>query len=159
MTILSAHSSRATGLPPDVLMTFDVEELMATTLKLSHVMERESELLSAMRIPELAPLQPEKIQLAQKLESYQAVIRTRPEILREMPETTRDKLFAMTQQFGQIMAEHLRQIAVARAVNGKVVQAIFDTIAEQQHVPTYGKDGVSGGVAPPPISITYNQKA
>ena len=159
MTMLSTSAPRVAGMSPDVLMAFDVEELMATTLQLSQVMERESELLTAMCIPELAPLQPQKIELTQKLEAYQAVIRTRPEILREMPETTREKLMAMTHQFGQIMADHLRRIMVARSVNGKVVQAIFDAIAEQQQVPTYGKDGVSGGVTPPPISITYNQKA
>ena len=159
MSIATQHSTSPAALPPSVLMTFDVEELMATTLRLSHVMEQESELLAAMSIPELAPLQPEKIQLTQKLEAYQALIRTRPEIVREMPEAKREKLLVMTHQFGQIMADHLRRITVARTVNGKVVQAIFDAIAEQQQVPTYGKDGVSGGVAPPPISITYNQKA
>ena len=154
-----SHSAASGQTPPPALLTFNAEDLMATTFRLSEVMERESCYLAEMNIPEILPLQQEKLELTQKLEAYQAAVRARPELLREMPETVREKLLSMMEQFGQIMADHLRHITAARQVNSKVVQAIFDSIAEQQQVATYTREGTSGIGAVPAISITYNQKA
>jgi hypothetical protein len=154
-----SHGATPRQVPPAALLMFDVEDLMATTVRLSQVMERESGYLAEMKITEILPLQPEKLELTQKLEAYQAAVRARPELVREMPETVREKLLQMMDQFGQIMADHVRRITVARQVNSKVVQAIFDSIAEQQQLPTYTREGTSGLTGSSAISFSYNQKA
>jgi|GEM_PF-3049826 len=143
------------------LLSLDVNELVAVTVRLAEILDEETQLLANMDINGMSRLHPEKLKLTQMMESYQSILRARPDAVDDLPDATRDQLIRVISGFGQIMEHNFRQVATARAVNQKVVQAITDSIAEQQHLTVYTREGnqTYAGVQQSGISINLNQKA
>lgn len=157
--------SRLTSLQPQgvapALLTFNVEELMAVSIRLAEIMDEESKLLAAMDINGMAKLHPEKLKLTQILESYQAFLRAQPDVMENVSSDMREKLLKVIIGFGQVMEHNFRQVTTAKVVNHKVVQAITDSLAEQQHLTVYNKAGqhFRAGAQMSGVSINLNQKA
>jgi hypothetical protein len=152
--------SQPQGFEP-ALLTFNVEELMAVSIRLAEILNEESALLAAMDISGMAKLHPEKLKLTQILESYQALLRAQPDVMEDVPDAMREKLVQVIVGFGQVMEHNFRQVTTAKVVNHKVVQAITDSLAEQQHLTVYNKTGnhFRAGVQMSGVSININQKA
>jgi hypothetical protein len=145
----------------DGLMAFDVKELMSVAIRLAEILDEETSLLAKMDIAGLAKLHPEKLRLTQMLEMYQALIKANPAVMEDVPDDMRQKLVQVIAAFGQVMEHNFRQVTTAKIVNQKVVQAITDSIAEQQQLTVYNKSGgqLRYGAQTSGVSINLNQKA
>jgi hypothetical protein len=154
------HQPSAAGAPP-IAIHFDVNELMAVTLRLAEILGEESNMLASMDIANMAKMHPEKLKLTQMLEAYQSMMRARPDLMDDLNENERGNLAEVMSGFSQVMDHNFRQVAAARAVNQTVVRAITDSIAEQQHLTVYNREGnhFRAGVEMSGVSINLNQKA
>jgi hypothetical protein len=136
----------------------DIHDLLGVTIQLKEILAKETEQLKQMKIKELGLLQAEKLRLTRLLQSYQAFIAANPGALNGLDEEMREELALETEEFTRIVDENYRRVAVARAVNQRIVQAILDVITEQQHAGTYTKLGIAS--APNmAMSFNLNQKA
>lgn len=131
----------------------NIRDLLDTTVRLKAILAKETEQLKAMKVKELGVLQQEKARLTKLLESYQALLKSNPKALGEMDEATREELGIEMEEFARIVDENYRRVAVARAVNQRIVQAILDVVTEQQHAGTYTKQGVA---ATPNMALSFN---
>lgn len=151
--------------PPEVAapiaIQFNVDELIAVTLRLAEILGQESSMLANMEIASMAQLHPEKLKLTQMLEAYQSLMRARPDIMEDLNDDARNSLAEVMNGFTQVMDHNFRQVAAARAVNQTVVRAITDSIAEQQHLTVYNREGnhFRAGAQMSGVSINLNQKA
>jgi hypothetical protein len=147
--------------PEAMVMTFDAEEMMAVVVRLAEILEQESTMIMKMNTNSMGQLHPEKLRYTQMLESYQALLRARPDIIEDLPDEVRDRLLNVIAGFSSIMEHNFRQVAAAKIVNQRVVQAITDSIAGQQHLTVYNKTGnhFYAGAQQSGISINLNQKA
>ncbi|MFZ4124546.1 MAG: hypothetical protein ACOYJ2_00550 [Rickettsiales bacterium] len=146
---------------PNTLLHFDVEEFIAIAVRMAEILNDETELLAQMNVRGMAELHHEKLKLTQMLESYQSLLRARPDIIEEVPDETRERLVSVVTGFGKIMEHNFRHVAAARSVNQTVVKAITDSIAEQQHLTVYTKSGgqFRAGAEMSGVSINLNQQA
>ena len=136
----------------------DIHDLLGVTIQLKDILAKETEHLKQMKVKELGLLQTEKLRLTKLLQSYQALLAANPGLLGELDEDMREELAIETEEFTRIVDENYRRVAVARAVNQRIVQAILDVISEQQHAGTYTKMGMQS--APNmAMSFNLNQKA
>ena len=136
-----------------------VNDLMNATMRLSDILNEEAELLSAMRYGEIGALQDEKVRLSKLLESYQQLMASDPNFVKNADEKTREELLLLTDDLAFGVEENFRKVATARAVNQRVMQAIMDVMTEQQRPSTYGRDGQSAQGADMALSINLNEKA
>lgn len=137
----------------------DVHELINITMQLRDLLTREAEHLKKMEVRELAALQDDKVKLTALLENYQRIIAARPELLQSLDADMREDLADLIDNFTRTVNENFQRMAVARAVNQRVVQAIMEVITEQHHPGTYNKAG--SATAPNNLSLSFNlnQKA
>lgn len=146
---------------PDVAQPFsgvDVGELIAVTTRLTDLLNEEVRLLDAMNITEAGALQPEKDALASVLEAQKKYIESQPEVMEGISEAEHDELAHVVDAFQEALQRNVRLVAVAKAVNQRVVQAIMDTVAEQNSTGAYTKAGITAGAPKQGISITLNQQ-
>ncbi len=133
--------------------------MLEATQRLTALMAQESELLETRRYAEIAKLQEEKERLTATLESYQHVLASNPDFLKSSDLKMRESLIITADDLSVVAQDNFRKVAVARAVNQRVLQAIRDVISEQHAPTTYTR----GGVTPTPDSLTLsmnlNQKA
>ena len=130
-----------------------IDDVLSATISLKEILAKETESLRTMKIKELSHLQQEKERLTKLLESYQAILRKNPKALGEMSEEVREDFEIEMEEFVQVVDDNYRRVAVARAVNQRIVQAILDVVTEQQHAGTYTKRGTS---AAPNIALSFN---
>ena len=140
------------------IQSLDVHELLDVTIKLKDILAKETQQLKQMKVKELGLLQQEKTRLTKLMESYQALLKAKPDALGELDEATREELGIEMEEFTRVVDENYRRVAVARAVNQRVVQAILDVVTEQQHAGTYTKRGISASPNMA-LSINLNQQA
>lgn len=141
-----------------VVESLSIHDLMDVTMQLKDILAKETDHLRQMKVKELGVLQQEKARLTKVLESYQALLRANPRALDELNDGEREDLGIEIEEFTRIVDDNYRRVAVARAVNQRIVQAILDVVAEQQHAGTYTKQGMS---AAPNMALSFNlnQKA
>lgn len=142
-----------------LLKNMSIRELMDATLRLSDLLAEESEIMTSLRFKELPKLHEEKVKLTQLLESYQQVMATNPEFLRQADAKTREELLLLTDDLAVSVEENFRKVSVARAVNSRVMQAINDVMREDHGPSTYGRTGHSYAGDAPALSFNFNQKA
>jgi len=142
-----------------ILQSMNIQELMDATLRLSDVLTEESEHIRARRYNDAAKLHGEKLRLSGLLETYQSVMATKPDFIRHADEKTREELLYLTDDLAVSVQENFHTVAVAKAVNGRVLQAMMDVMSEQQRPSTYGASGQSLQSANLALSMNLNQKA
>ena len=142
-----------------VLASMSLSELMGATLRLSDLMSEESVMLQEMRIAELPKLQEEKMKLATLLEAYQQRLSTDPGFVKNADERTQEELLLLTDDLAFNVEENFRQVATARAVNSRILQAMMDVLNEEHQPGTYGKQGQSKMGSDRSLSMNLNQKA
>lgn len=146
---------------PDVAQPFsgiDVGEMIAVTTRLTELLDEEVQLLDAMNITAAGALQPEKEALASVLEAQKKYIESQPEVMDALSDEDRDELAYVVDAFQESLQRNVRLMAVAKAVNQRVVQAIMDTVAEQNSTGAYTKAGITAGAPKQGISITLNEQ-
>lgn len=142
-----------------ILQSMNVQELMDATLRLSDILTEETDLIRARRYNDAAKLHDEKLRLSGLLETYQTVLATKPDFIRNADEKTREELLYLTDDLAVSVQENFHAVAVAKAVNGRVLQAMMDVMSEQQRPSTYGAYGQSMQASNLSLSMNLNQKA
>ncbi len=74
-----------------ILQSMSIQELMDATLRLSDVLTEETDLIRSRRYNDAAKLHDEKLRLSGLLETYQAVLATKPDFIRNADEKTREE--------------------------------------------------------------------
>ena len=105
----------------------DVEELATVTARMTELLNQEVKLLEAMRITEAGSLQHEKLALTQVLEAQKKYIASQPEVMDELSTQDREFLGGVAREFNEALQRNVRLVAVAKAVNQRVVQAMYIT--------------------------------
>lgn len=144
---------------PAYMATMTIDELMDVTLRLADLLIEESEHLAAMRVKDIEPLQAEKRDLTNRMELYQMRIKSDPSFVTNAPAHKREELLLLSDDLTFAVEENFRCASVARAVNGRVMQAIRDALTEKQHVGVYDRKGYSGLGDHLAVSMNLNQKA
>ena len=142
-----------------IMQSMNIHELMDATLRLSDVLAEETDLIRARRYSEITKLHDEKLRLSGLLETYQSVLATKPDFIRNADEKTREELLYLTDDLAVSVRENFHAVAVAKAVNGRVLQAMMDVMSEHQRPSTYGASGQSLQSANLALSMNLNQKA
>jgi flagellar biosynthesis/type III secretory pathway chaperone len=142
-----------------ILQSMSIQELMDATLRLSDVLTEETNFIRARRFADAAKLHEEKLRLSGLLETYQAVLATKPDFIRNADEKTREELLYLTDDLAVSVRENFHEVAVVKAVNGRVLQAMMDVMSEQQRPSTYGAYGQSLQASNLALSMNLNQKA
>lgn len=155
------HSQPNAPLLPNaaILQSMSIDELMDTTLRLSDILARESEMVTRMEFKELPRLNDEKSKLAAVLEIYQQVMASDPNFIQQADEKTREQLILLTDDLAFNVEENFRKVSVARAVNSRVMQAIMDVMSEQHRPGTYDRNGQASQSHDLALSVNLNQQA
>ena len=142
-----------------ILQSMSIDELMDTTLRLSDILAKESELIGSMDYKELPSLNEEKARLTAVLEIYQQVMANDPNFVKNADDKTREQLVLLTDDLAFNVEENFRKVSVARAVNSRVMQAIMDVMSEQHRPGTYGRNGQAAQNHDLALSVNLNQQA
>lgn len=146
---------------PEVI-SFDalpIGEMVEVTKRLTVLLNEEVMFLEKMQVGKAGELQPEKLALTQVLEAQKRLIDTQPELIDDVPAFEREELKRTIEAFHTALQRNIRLVAVAKAVNQRVVQAVLDTLAEQQSTGAYTKAGVTANAPKSSgLSISLNQQ-
>ncbi len=135
-----------------------IGEMIDVTARLTELLNEEIAYLDAMQIVRAGELQPEKIALTQVLEAQKKLIDTQPELLEQISDAERLELRETILDFNTALQRNVALVAVAKAVNQRVVTAVLDTLAEQQSTGAYTKLGVTASSPQGGMSISLNQQ-
>jgi len=141
------------------IKVLSIDELMQATLRLSDLLQEESQLIQEMRFKDLPKLQEEKIKLTALLEMYQQRLATDASFVRSADEKVREELLLLTDDLAYTVEENFRQVSTARAVNSRIMQAMMDVMNDQHRTGTYGRTGAATGTGDMALSMNLNQKA
>jgi flagellar biosynthesis/type III secretory pathway chaperone len=154
MRLQTTQAAVNAPLPPMML-----DDLLAATTRLTELMREEGALLDVARYRDIAGLHGEKESLLKLLETHQERLQGNALGLQQFEVAKREELLRRTDALAEMAVENGRKLAVARAVNGRIMQAITDVMSDQQRPNTYGKNGLS---APPDrlsLSFSLNERA
>ena len=140
-------------------MALSLEDLIDITEQLADLLDEESEYLRLMQIKNIPALSEEKMKLTQMLEFYQRAFEANPDLFKGADEAMKRRFKAINTEFNAIVQENFRLNAVARTVNGRVVQAITDAVFENQRPNTYNKQGTANSATSLTMSLNLNQRA
>jgi hypothetical protein len=125
-----------------------VRDLIAITGQLITLMNRETDLLEAMKADKIAEFQKEKGQLSERYASLVKDLRGEPELMKAMADAVRAELKEMLGQFNTAAQRNEKALRVAREVNERIVKAIIDATQQQRAaVGPYSTAGVQGAGA------------
>jgi flagellar biosynthesis/type III secretory pathway chaperone len=141
------------------LQSMNAQELMEATLRLSDVLAEENALLDTRNYREIARLHDEKLKLSSLLEAYQERMARDPNFMRTIDAKSREELLLRTDDLACNVEDNFRKVSVARAVNGRIVQAIMDVMSDQQRPSVYGRNGQAAPSGDLALSMNLNQKA
>lgn len=143
----------------DMIASMHIGELMDITSRMNDLIAQEAEMLETFRYADLATLQDEKLALTEKLEAYQQLLASTPDFVKQADIKIREELLVLTDDLAYNAEDNFKKIAVARAVNQRVLQAIRDVLTEQHSPTTYGRDGSTSQHDSMTLSMNLNQKA
>jgi flagellar biosynthesis/type III secretory pathway chaperone len=141
------------------MASMHIDGLMQATLRMSDLMSEESEMLRSFRFKDIGTIHEEKLKLSKLLEAYQHRLATDPSFVQNADRNAREQLLMLTDDLAFNTEENLRQVAAARAVNQRVLQAIMDVVSEQHRPGTYGPQGQVLSAHDMALSMNLNQKA
>ena len=112
--------------------TSRVAELLAVTSRLIACMEREVELLRAIRPQEVKEMQNEKVALADTYRAFAMALKEPGEELGAVSITLRDELTEATERFQAAVQDNLRALRAMRDVNERVMRAIVTALEDKR---------------------------
>src|SRR5688572_23927020 len=139
-----------------MLQSMSIHELMDATMRLSDLLVEESDHIRHRRYADVAKLHEEKVRLSGLLETYQSVMAANPNFTGDADQKTREELLLLTDDLAVSVQENFHTVAVAKAVNGRVLQAMMDVMSEQQRPNSYGASGQSLQASNMTISMNLN---
>jgi hypothetical protein len=137
-------------------MTMDAEgwatDLIAITGRLVELMNREIEMLRAMRPRDIEALQEEKAALARLYEQQVAALRDDPRRLTVLEPILQQELRATTDAYDSAIRRNAQALRAARDANEALLKAIVDAanaLRKEGYSETGGKARASRGNRPP----------
>lgn len=118
-----------------------VPDVITLTARLAQLLAQEVDLLQAMKVSGIEPLQEEKQLIVSALQRQKIYIEQHPEALELIGAQEREELRSVVEIFDAVLAENFRRLQMARAVNQKMVEAIADAVAESQSNGVYDQKG------------------
>lgn len=109
-----------------------VSELLAITSRLIACMEREIELLRAMRPQDVKEMQTEKVSLADTYRAFAMALKEPGEELAAVSVALRDELTEATERFQAAVQDNLRALRAMRDVNERVMRAIVAALEDKR---------------------------
>jgi hypothetical protein len=109
-----------------------VSELLAITSHLIGCMEREVELLRAMRPQDVKAIQTDKIALADTYRAFAMALKEPGEDLGAVSATLREELTEATERFQAAVQDNLRALRAMRDVNERVMRAIVSALEDKR---------------------------
>jgi hypothetical protein len=105
-----------------------VSDLLRTTSQLTGLLDREAEMLRAMRPSEIQALHQDKLALAAAYESQIKVLDANPGVLRSIPVELRTNLAAKIQEFQAALSANQNRLRAAREATESTLRAIADEV-------------------------------
>lgn len=128
--------------------TTRVRDLIAVTGQLITLMNREADLLEAMKAEKISEFQKEKGLLAERYANLVKELKGEPELMKAMADAVRAELKEMLNQFNLAAKRNEKALRVAREVNERIVKAIIDATQQQRAaVGPYSTAGLQGASA------------
>jgi hypothetical protein len=141
-----------------------VGELLAITSRLIACMEREVELLQAMRPQDIGALQLDKTALADAYEAQLRALNAAAEGDEVVSPTLREELLRATERFQNVLTENVRAIKAVKTAHDRVLRAIVDAVEQKRgRSAGYTAMGAAPGnhrsaAAAAPVSMTVNRQ-
>jgi len=109
-----------------------VTELLAITSHLIGCMEREIELLRAMRPQDVKAIQADKVALADTYRAFTMALKEPGEDLGAVSTALREELTEATERFQAAVQDNLRALRAMRDVNERVMRAIVAALEDKR---------------------------
>lgn len=140
-----------------------ITDLLKTTGRLTGVLEREIEVLRAMRPAEIEALQQDKIALSTVYEAQIKSFAEQPGILEAMQPALRIEFETVIGKFQSTLAANERALRATRETSRRVLEAIAHEIDRKRHENAgYSADGyaatASKSASGPPVSIAIDER-
>jgi flagellar biosynthesis/type III secretory pathway chaperone len=135
-----------------------VTKTIQLVARLAQIMAEEVDLLSKMKVGDIAPLQMEKFKLVEALNEQKNRLAANPAFIGSISAQEREDLRKMMEIFENISQENYRKLLMARSVNERVVEAIHQAVKEEMSTGLYTDAGNSHISRNDPIpSVTLNR--
>ena len=122
-------------------------DLLKITVRLIEVLEREIEMLRAMKPAEIQALHEDKIVLAAAYEAHIKALKAEPGALKALPAQQRAALNRAIQRFQATLNENERSLRAAKQASQSALSAIADEV--QRQVQQHAGYSAGGAAAPP----------
>lgn len=139
-----------------------ITELLQITQRLTAVLEREIEILRAMKPSELQALQEDKRALSAAYEAQLKALKVRDGALDGVPAALRAALQAATTRFHEALRQNERSLRAAKHASERVLRAIADEVERKRgETAAYGASGTvadrSQRMTAQPVSLAVDQ--
>lgn len=108
--------------------THDATDLLQVVSRLTSVLEREIDMLRAMKPADIETLHRDKLVLSAAYEAHIKALQERPELLDSMDPRLRGDLKNAVEKFQTALAENERRLRAARDVTERVLRAIAEEL-------------------------------
>ena len=140
----------------------NVTELLTVTLKLIGVLEREIEMLRAMKPSEIQALQQDKIVLSAAYETQIKALKANPQVIKSLPAEQREELNAAIKTFQSTLMENERTLRAAKETTQRALNAIAEEVQllTQKHAgySAQGTAAAGAGQRPSAVSSAVDQR-
>lgn len=109
-----------------------VDALIHVTSQLIAVLDREVELLRAMRVSDIVSLQKEKHDLTVQYEESIRLFAANPSILEALEPAVREELAKLGARFDTVLAENERALNTVKESHDRLLRAIVDAVEEKR---------------------------
>ena len=140
-----------------------ITDFLKITSRLISVLEREIEMLRAMKPAEIQVLQQDKIVLAAAYESQVKSLKEHPELLDNLTPALRAELKAVVATFEKTLVKNEHALRAAKYTTERVLKAIADEIENKRlENASYsangqvGRKSAAGGRQP--VSVSFDQR-
>ncbi len=139
-----------------------ITDFLKITHRLIAVLEREIEMLRAMKPAELQALQHDKIVLTAAYESQMATLRDHPESLRALAPETLAQVRALVEVFRTTLNKNQAALGAAKETCSRVLRVIAEELEmKRREDGAYSADGRRYVEPPmagrPPVSVAFDQ--
>ena len=109
---------------------FNINIVMAATRKLIELIQVETELLKAMKIADLKPIQDRKHELASILEKQQNILATNVEVRNNLTDSDKTLIKIVSQDLDNVIMDYQSELYKASKVNEFVIQKVAEVVRE-----------------------------
>ncbi len=134
-----------------------VSDFITVIARLALVLAGEADALDRMQIRIVSDMQEEKMRLTSMLEKFKKYYDKYPGELDAIAAADKEDLQTVVNIFTTILQKNHRRLMVARALNGKMIEAIREAVKEASTNKLYNTKGATQFAPRERLSVTLNQ--